>query len=142
MPPSTFARGGIGLFSTLDDYLRFVALLIDGRAPSGETLLSAPMLDLLWRNRLTGEQLPVRIGDKTMPGYGWGLVGRVMIDTGAAMHLTVAGEGGWAGAASTWFWADRANGIGGVVLAQFLGSAVPLGPLMQTAAYAGFERAG
>ena len=138
----TFARGGIGLFSTLDDYLRFVALLIDGRAPSGETLLSAPMLDLLWRNRLTGEQLPVRIGDKTMPGYGWGLVGRVMIDTGAAMHLTVAGEGGWAGAASTWFWADRANGIGGVVLAQFLGSAVPLGPLMQTAAYAGFERAG
>lgn len=136
----TFARGGIGLFSTLDDYMRFVELLSEGRASSGEVLLSAPMLDMLWRNRLSAAQLPVRVGDKAMPGYGWGLIGRVMLDTGAAMHLTVEGEGGWAGAASTWFWVDRTNGIGGVVLAQFLGSAVPLGPLMQAAAYAGFER--
>ena len=138
--PERFARGGHGLFSTLDDYARFARLLGDGRAASGETLLSAPMLDMLWRNRLARDQLPVTIGGVPMPGYGWGLVGRVMLDVGEAAQLTVDGEGGWAGAASTWFWVDRANGVEGVVLAQFLGSAVPLGPLMTAAAYAGFVR--
>ena len=132
-----FARGGHGLFSTLDDYARFAALLGDGRAPDGRALLSAPMLAMLWRNRLPPAQRPIRVGHRLMPGYGWGLTGRVMLDVGEALHLTVDGEGGWAGAASTWFWVDRANGIDGVVLAQFLGSTVPLGPLMQAAAYQG-----
>jgi len=136
--PETFARGGIGLFSTLDDYARFASLLLDGRSPSGEALLSAPMIEMLWRNRLAPSQHPIRVGAREMPGYGWGLVGRVMTDVGEAPHLTVDGEGGWAGAASTWFWVDRANGVSGVVLAQFLGSTVLLGPLMQAAAYQGF----
>ena len=38
-------------------------------------------------------------------------------------------------------WGGVIGLIGGLVLAQFLGSAVPLGPLMQGAAYARFERA-
>ena len=135
---ASFARGGIGLFSTMDDYARFANALLDGRAPSGETLLSAPMLDMLWRNRLSPAQRPIAIGRKASPGYGWGLIGRVMTDVGEALHLTVDGEGGWSGAASTWFWVDRANGVTGVVLAQFLGSTVPLGPRMQAAAYQGF----
>jgi len=136
--PDAFARGGIGLFSTVADYTRFAAFLIDGRSASGEVLLSVPMLDMLWRNRLPRSQRPISTGRRPTPGYGWGLVGRVMTDIGEAMHLTVDGEGGWSGAASTWFWADRANGVSGVVLAQFLGSTIPLGPLMQAAAYQGF----
>ena len=141
--PERFARGGIGLFSTMADYARFADALLDGRAPSGEALLSTPMLDMLWRNRLPPAQRPIAIGRKASLGYGWGLIGRVMTDVGEALHLTVDGEGGWSGAASTWFWVDRANGVTGVVLAQFLGSVVPLGPLMQAAAYQGFvaERA-
>lgn len=136
-----FARGGIGLFSTINDYTRLAECLQHGRAPTGEEILSAPMLDLLWRNRLPREQRPISTGRNPSPGYGWGLIGRIMVDLGESMHLTVEGEGGWAGAASTWFWCDRANGITGLVFAQFLGSVIPLGPLMQAAAYQGFVTA-
>ena len=139
--PERFARGGIGLFSTLDDYMRFAHLLLDGRAPSGEALLSKPMLDLLWRDRLPPSQHPISVGTRAVPGYGWGLVGRVMSDPARAVDLSAEGEGGWSGAASTWFWVDRANGLAGIVLAQFLGSTVLLGPLMQNAAYQGFVEA-
>jgi len=136
-----FARGGIGLFSTLSDYAGFAECLHSGRAASGEVLLSLPMIDLLWSNRLPRSQRPIATGRHGMGGYGWGLIGRVMVDLGESMHLSVAGEGGWAGAASTWFWCDRRNGITGLVFSQFLGSTVALGPLMQSAAYRGFSAA-
>lgn len=131
-----FARGGIGLFSTIDDYRRFMGMLMHGKAPSGETLLSQPMLNLAWQNRLSTAQMPIAIGGKAYPGYGWGLSGRVMADSSVAMRLSAEGEGGWAGAASTYFWVDRANGFSGIVMAQYLGSEIALGPDMQALAYA------
>lgn len=131
-----FARGGLGLFSTLADYARFVDVLMDGTSAGGERLLSAPMLELLWTNRLPRRQRPIAIGGKALDGYGWGLVGRVLVDPGEALHLSAPGEGGWAGAASTWFWVDRARRFSGLAFAQYLGSAVPLGQRMQAAAYA------
>ena len=134
--PGRFARGGLGLCSTLDDYARFLDVLADGGPANGPRLLSGPMLELAWTNRLGRAQRPVRIGDKSFDGYGWGLVGRIMVDPGEALHLTSIGEGGWSGAASTWFWVDRARRLSGLVFAQYLGSAVPLGQRMQAAAYA------
>ena len=132
----TFLRGGIGLFSTLGDYQRFMNVLMNGRSPDGQMLLSKPMLDLLWQNRLTSEQMPINIGGKDYAGYGWGLTGRVMVDPGASLQLSAPDEGGWAGAASTHFWVDRRNAISGIVMAQFLGSNVPLGYDIQSLCYA------
>lgn len=137
--PSTsreFARGGIGLYSTVADYRRFMRVLMDGRAESGQRLLSGPMLDLSWQNRLHVSQMPISIGDKAFAGYGWGLTGRVMADTSTALRLSARGEGGWAGAATTWFWVDRQREFSGIVMAQYLGSNITLGPDMQALAYA------
>ena len=131
-----FARGGLGLCSTLDDYARFLDVLMDGGPAGGPRLLSAPMLELAWTNRLPRDQRPIRIGDKALDGYGWGLTGRVMVDPGEALHLSSPGEGGWSGAASTWFWVDRARRFSGLAMAQYIGSAAPLGQRVQTAAYA------
>ena len=131
-----FARGGIGLFSTLSDYQRFLPVLMHGCSFEGEPLLSAMTLEMLWQNRLSSEQMPIAIGDKAYPGYGWGLTGRIMSDTASASMVSAAGEGGWAGAASTYFWVDRANAVSGIVMAQYLGSAIALGPSMQNLAYA------
>ena len=131
-----FARGGIGLFSTLSDYQRFLPVLMHGCSSDGEPLLSAMTLDMLWQNRLSAAQMPIAIGDKAMAGYGWGLAGRIMSDTASASTVSAAGEGGWAGAASTFFWVDRANAVTGIVMAQYLGSAIPLGPSIQNLAYA------
>ena len=106
-----------------------------GQAPSGEWILSRPMLDMLWQNRLSESQMPIAIGEKAYPGYGWGLMGRVMVDTSVSMRLSAVGEGGWAGAASTYFWVDRANQFNGIVMTQYLGSEVTLGPDVQALAY-------
>ena len=98
-------------------------------------MLSAMTLNMLWQNRLTSNQMPIAIGDKAYAGYGWGLTGRIMSDTASTSTVCAAGEGGWAGAASTYFWVDRANDVTGIVMAQYLGSAIALGPTMQSLAY-------
>jgi len=128
-------RGGHGLFSTMDDYSAFARMLIDGKAMDARTVLSRPMLSMMRANRIPADQLPLTIGLQSLPGYGWGLGVRVMLDTGRALQLTNVGELGWAGAASTFFWVDPAEEMIGLVMAQFLGSALPLADDMRTAAY-------
>lgn len=132
---SDFARGGHGLFSTCADYARFIQVLKDGRTASGDTVLSPAMLDLMWQNRIPDRMLPLVAGDSRLPGYGWNLFGRVMLDIGQALSITGHGEGGWAGAACTYFFVDRQRDLNGIVMAQYLGSAVPLADDMRNAFY-------
>ena len=132
---STFERGGHGLFSTLADYYRFLQVVMDGTSESGEVLLSVPMVNMMWRNRIPQSQMPLAIGHSQMPGYGWNLFGRVMLDTGFAFNLSSDGEGGWSGAASTYFWVDRTMNFRGIVMSQYQGSTTPLGTEMQAMAY-------
>lgn len=138
MYPSTdegFVRGGHGLFSTLDDYTGFARMLLTGQAPGGEVILSRKMLEMMRTNRIPPAQLPLKIGMTPLPGYGWGLGMRVMTDTGQSLGLTNAGEFGWAGAASTYFWVDPEEKMLGVIMTQYLGSLLPLSDDMRTAAY-------
>ena len=132
---STFERGGHGLFSTLADYYRFLQVVMDGTSESGEVLLSVPMVNMMWRNRIPQSHMPLAIGHSPMPGYGWNLFGRVMMDTGFALNLSSDGEGGWSGAASTYFWVDRTMNFRGIVMSQYQGSTFPLGTEMQAMAY-------
>ena len=137
---ANFLRGGIGLFSTISDYEQFMNVLLHGRSDKGEVVLSAPMLDLLWQNRLRSDQMPISIGGKAYSGYGWGLTGRVMAELNKSQQLSVPGEGGWAGAASTHFWVDRRYQLTGLVMAQYLGSNRSLGFDMQALAYAALSQ--
>ncbi len=130
-----FARGGHGLYSTASDYMNFMQVLVNGLTPSGQALLSTPMVEFMWANRIPASMQPMKIGPNALSGYGWNLFGRVVEDRGQCMFLTGASEGGWAGAASTYFWVDPGLQLNGVVMTQYLGSSVPLGDLMRTAAY-------
>lgn len=132
---SNFIRGGHGLFSTTSDYLKFSTMLLDGKTPDGDVLLSRTMLKMMQANRIPANQLPLKIGIGALPGYGWGLSGRVMMDTGHAMSLTNNGEFGWAGAAATYFWVDPSEAMVGVIMTQYLGSILPLSDELRTAAY-------
>lgn len=136
--PEQFARGGLGLFSTLDDYAAFMRFLFDGCDAGGSPLIGPQWLERAWQNRLPDDQRPIGIAGRAYPGYGWGLFGRVMVDSATAELPVSEGEGGWSGAASTWFWVDRAKGFSGVVFAQYLGSQVHLGERMQAVAYSDF----
>ncbi|MEZ5558195.1 MAG: serine hydrolase domain-containing protein [Pseudomonadales bacterium] len=132
---SDFRRGGHGLFSTLKDYARFARMLLDGRTPEGKPLLSRKMLEMMRANRIPPEQLPLTIGINALPGYGWGLGVRVMMDTGKAMALTGEGELGWSGAASTYFFVDPREELFGVFMTQYLGAMLPLNEDLRVAAY-------
>lgn len=130
-----FWRGGHGLYSTVDDYMKVAKFLGSGVTADGSRLLSRKMVDLMWTNRVPAAQRPLRIGPAALPGYGFGLTGRVMVDMGQALSLTSLDEGGWAGAASTYFWVDRHENMFGVVMSQYLGSQIPLADDIRQAVY-------
>ena len=138
-PGAAMPRGGHGLFSTIPDYANFARSLFDGTAPSGERLVSEAMLEFMLTNRIPPSQLPLRIGVLEFGGYGWNLLGRIMLDPGQSYFLTSAGEIGWAGAASTFFWVDRRKAMLGVSMTQYLGSAFPLGDDLMSAAYSSLD---
>lgn len=130
-----FMRGGLGLYSSIPDYCKFIRLLFDGHTQQGKQLLSATVLDMIWSNYLEVHQIPIAIGSRSYPGYGWSLAGRIMVDESVAENQSANGEGGWSGAASTHFWADRRNQFAGIVMAQYLGSGIALGSDIQSLAY-------
>ena len=131
---SNFRRGGYGLYSTVSDYMAFANMLLTGRAPNGDVILSSAMMDMVRAVRVTFPQKTFRINDEPFSGYGWGLIGRVMEDIGQAQFPTSQGEFGWSGAAATYFWVDPKRQVAGCVMTQYIGSEHPLGNVMHTAA--------
>ncbi len=130
-----FARGGMGLFSTLSDYCKITRFLASGLGPDNNNLLARNTVQMMWQDRIPKAQKPISIGPFVMNGYGWGLAGRVMTDMGGAMVPSNMGECGWAGAGSTFFWIDPIEDIIGVVMTQYLGSKIPIGEDFMTAVY-------
>lgn len=133
--PDTFRRGGLRLYSTLRDYLAFARMLLDGKTADRDVLVSRKMLETVRANRIPPEQLPLAIGPNVLHGYGWGLIGRVMLGPGRAMSLSGSGEYGWAGAATTYFWSDPDESMYGVIMSQYLGATLPMTDDMRNAAY-------
>ena len=129
-------RGGLGLYSTSADYIKFATMLLTGKLADETALLSPAMYKLMLANRIPASQLPLELGPMTFPGYGFNLIGRVMEDLGQAMSLTEVGEFGWEGAAGTYFWVDPKNDLVGVVMSQFLGTYLPMREEMRAAVYA------
>ncbi len=130
-----FGRGGYGLFSTIDDYRVIAEFLGTGRTPGGDVMLGRKSVELMWTNRVPHTMMPLALDDIPLPGFGYGLAGRVMIDPGKSWGLTSLGEFGWAGAASTWFFIDPREKLLGLVMSQYLGSKVPLADDMRNAIY-------
>ena len=118
--PEVFARGGIGLFSTIGDYHRFAQMLANGGELDGERVAGRKTLELMHRNHLRAELLPIEIIADPMPGLGFGLGSRVVIDTAATAGPGTDGEYGWAGAAKTYYWVDPAEDLVGVFMAQYM----------------------
>ena len=129
-----FRRGGYGLYSTVSDYMAFANMLLTGRAPNGDIILSSVMIDMARAVRVSFAQNTFRINDEPFSGYGWGLLGRVMENIGQAQYPTSQGEFGWSGAAATYFWVDPKRQVTGCVMTQYIGSEHPLGNMMHTAA--------
>jgi CubicO group peptidase (beta-lactamase class C family) len=145
-PPPVFspAMGGGGLSSTADDYIRFVRMLLNGGTLDGERVLSAATVELMSQNHIGAlgvsalkTALPERSGDFAFVADGRDKFGLGFLITAEQVSgKRSAGSLSWGGISNTYFWIDRARGIAGVILMQFLPFADP----QALAVYDGFER--
>jgi len=123
--PETFARGGHGLFSTAQDYMRFALMLLNGGTLDGTRILGRKTLELMHANHIPPALLPWDIAGIAYPGYGFGLGSRVLMDVGLSGMPGTVGEFGWAGAATTYYWVDPAESFAGVFMTQYQGLEEP-----------------
>jgi CubicO group peptidase (beta-lactamase class C family) len=118
--PEVFQRGGVGLFSTAADYMRFGQMLAGGGTLDGVRVVGRKTLELMHANHLPAELLPYELLGLPNPGMGFGLGSRVMLDVAATAGTGSVGEYGWAGAAKTYYWVDPAEELVGVFMSQYM----------------------
>ncbi|MEM9518941.1 MAG: serine hydrolase domain-containing protein [Actinomycetota bacterium] len=116
----TFARGGLGLFSTIGDYHRFAQMLANGGTLDGVHVMSPKTLELMHTNHLPPSMIPWELMGIYTPGMGFGLGSRVMVDVAASRGPGSVGEFGWAGAAKTYYWVDPTEQLVGIFMSQYM----------------------
>ena len=107
-PP--FCTGGAGLWSTVDDYLRFARMLLAGGTLDGVRVLSEESVRQMRTDRLTDEQKRQPfLGAPFWIGRGFGLNLSLVTDPSKSRQLFGPGGLGtfsWPGAYGTWWQAD------------------------------------
>jgi CubicO group peptidase (beta-lactamase class C family) len=108
----TFESGGQGLWSTVDDYLAFARLFVDGGAAGRTPLLRPETLAMMTTNQLTPYQRDTArmFGRPAFAqGHGYGMGVAVVIEPEKADPLRCqggVGTIGWPGAYGSWWQAD------------------------------------
>lgn len=121
-----FEMGGAGLYGTVDDYLKFVRIMLNRGRVGSERVLKPETVELMSHNAMGDRRVtmlhtvdPVLSNDvEFFPGMpkGWGLT--FMINNEQAPTGRSAGSLAWAGIANTYFWIDLTRGLGGVYATQ------------------------
>jgi CubicO group peptidase (beta-lactamase class C family) len=113
-----YLSGGGGLVSTARDYARFCQMLLNGGQLGGVRLLRPDTVKQMTSNQLPMETLPMKLNGFPLPGLGFGLGVSVLLDTNSSTPNPAAGEFGWSGAASTYFWVAPKSEMFVIVLQQ------------------------
>jgi CubicO group peptidase (beta-lactamase class C family) len=113
-----YLSGGGGLVSTARDYLRFAQMLLNGGEFQGTRLLRADTVRDMTTNQLPAEAMPMTLGRIPLANTGFGLGVSVRLDPKTSEPDPAAGEYGWSGAASTYFWIAPKSEMIVVVLQQ------------------------
>jgi methyl acetate hydrolase len=125
---SEWDAAGHGSYGTIGDYGRFVRAWLGDGEFEGRRLLGADTVALAFQDHLAGAPLP-EIMRSAIPELsndvpslpvpqGWGLgFHLVQVDVPG---MRSAGTGDWAGIFNTYYWIDRAVGVGGVFMTQIL----------------------
>ena len=125
-----FSRGGHGLYSTAEDYIKFAKMLVDGKDKNAKPLINLETLKSIRTNSLSKNLLPIEITaintikdenyENDLDGYGWGLGFRVLMNNTPQNKYGVIGEFGWSGYAATYFLVDPINDLSAVLMMQIL----------------------
>lgn len=113
-----FFWGGGGLLSTMDDFLRFARMLLNGGELEGRRILDEASVEMMMRNHLPASLTPLSGPPLMDEGYGYGLAGAVLVDPSRATLPGPAGIYRWSGYVGTYFWIDRRNDLIAMVWTQ------------------------
>jgi CubicO group peptidase (beta-lactamase class C family) len=113
-----YLSGGGGLVSTARDYARFCQMLLNGGQLGGVRLLRLETVKQMTSNQLPIEALPMTLSGFPVPGMGFGLGVSVRLESNSSRPDRAAGEFGWNGAASTYFWVAPKSELAVIVLQQ------------------------
>lgn len=92
-----YEAGGAGLASTLDDYMRFAKMLLNGGELDGVRVLKEETVKYLTGGQLLDKQQTVFEDNFGITGYSYGNLMRVCKNPGQAKMFTREGEYGWDG---------------------------------------------
>lgn len=128
-------RGGSGLTSTLDDYMRFAQMLVHKGTLDSTTILKPETIELMATNQLA-DSITERhfLPSKGQVGFGIDFAVRTAPPANAEENNGVVGEFFWDGAASTLFWVDPVNDLTAVLFVQLM-------PYDQIGLHKGFREA-
>ena len=115
--PPAFESGGGGLVSTVDDYLAFCRMMLNGGKHGGERILSRPSVELMTTDHLTPGQ---RQGAEMLLGEngGWGF--GMSVVTGRDDLAATPGRFGWDGGYGTSGYSDPGEDMIGILMTQRL----------------------
>ena len=109
-------EGGVGLVSTVRDYLRFAQMFLNGGELDGVRVLEPDTVALMTVNRVPDALLPIGFG-APQPGRGWTLGFCVVTDAAASPHPVREGTFWWDGSSGTRFFIDPVEDMVTVVMA-------------------------
>lgn len=128
--PPPMDMGGHGLYATVGEYMKFIRMLLnDGRGPGG-TVLRSETVAAMGRDGLAA--LGLSAGGWTtsipslsnsgefFPGTDKGWAYSFLTNRSATPSGRPAGTLMWTGLANSFFWIDRATGVGGYWATQIL----------------------
>lgn len=112
-------RGGSGLTSSLDNYMRFARMLLNKGSLDGATVLQPQTVELMATNQLADSVTERNfLPSKGQVGFGVDFAVRQRPPAGPDENYGVVGEFFWDGAASTLFWIDPVNELAAVLFVQ------------------------
>ncbi len=114
-----YFSGAGGLMSTVEDYLQFAQMLVNGGTLNGKRLLGPRTVELMSNGAHAGELFAANPG---RGGMGFGLGVDVVQDLARANRMTSVGSFGWDGAYGTHFWVDAKEQMVGIM---FINTATP-----------------
>lgn len=118
--PPNAPNGAGGLFSTVNDYLRFSQMLLNGGSLGDVQILSPKTVALMTMDHLPDHiSLPAQFGrNYGLAGYGFGLGVRVRTDVAASNLPGSIGEYGWGGVFETYVLIDPKEELIGIYMTQ------------------------
>ena len=115
-----YTPGSYGLASTLDDYMRFARMLLNGGELDGVEILNPRTVELMATDALSDVTDRSWLVGKGQVGFGIDFAVRIGRPESDDENYGAVGEFFWDGAASTLFWVDPENNLATVFFIQRL----------------------